>query len=122
VGAENRAAAGISTFDARWVMAARVSDSLEGGRAAILPPEARSRLVSSAGRMGLRPFDANMVIAIVQDAARRGESPLDADGADRLTLVGKPERPVRGGFPALLLFAGALAIGWAIAIVRWLLT
>lgn len=120
MGAENRAAAGVTEFDARWVMAARVSDALEGGRAAILRPEARSRLVSGATRMGLRPFDANLVIAIVQDAARRGEPPLGDDSADRLTLVGTPER-VKGGSPALLLaVCAALALAWAVAIVRWL--
>ncbi|HZW08299.1 MAG TPA: hypothetical protein VFF69_00210 [Phycisphaerales bacterium] len=121
VGAENRAAAAISSFDARWVMAARVSDALEGGRAAILRPEARSRLVSGAGRMGLRPFDANMVIAIVQDAARRGESPLDSDGADRLTLVGRPDESARRRPVRQFVVAIVLAVLWAGVLLRWLI-
>lgn len=121
VGAENRAAAGISTFDARWVMAVRVSEALEGGPAAVLRPEARARLVSTAGRMGLRPFDANMVIAIVQDAARQGRPALALDDVDRLMLVGEPQGRGPRSYRGLLLAAGVLALAWAGILLRWLI-
>src|SRR6185295_11957443 len=76
VRSENFAAASLDATDARWVLAVRASQSLEGGAAAILAPERRRRLISFALGMGLRAFDANLVIAIVQDAARCGLPPL----------------------------------------------
>lgn len=87
---ENIAAAGLSATDARWVLAVRVAESLEGGRAAVLTPEKRRRLVALATRMGLRPFDANLVIAIVQDSARSGERPTGPEVAGRLSLIPAP--------------------------------
>lgn len=117
VGAENRAAAGLPSLDARRVMAVRVSDALEGGRAAILRPEARARLVSSASRMGLRPFDANMVIAIVQDAARRGEDPR---AAEHLSAVGAARPGPRPRTGPLLLLSAVLAAAWAAFLLLWL--
>lgn len=73
--------------DPRWVFAARAAIALRGGQAAILSPDKRRSLERLAGRMGLRPFDAALVIAIVQDAARRGESWADRGPAARLALV-----------------------------------
>lgn len=120
VEAENRAAARLSGFDARWVFAARTSQMLEGGRTALLTPDRRRRLVSLATTMGLRPFDAALIIAIVQDAARAGE-PLTRDAQDRLAMV----RPVREARPSdiglLLLVSGFLAT-FLFAVMRvWLL-
>lgn len=92
---ENVAAAGLSATDARWVLAVRVAESLDGGRAAVLTPEKRRRLVALATRMGLRPFDANLVIAIVQDSARSGERPMGPEVAGRLSLI-----PAPGSVPA----------------------
>ncbi|MBK7405637.1 MAG: hypothetical protein IPJ41_13690 [Phycisphaerales bacterium] len=121
VGAENRAAAALETFDARWVMAVRVSDALEGGRAAVLRPETRARLVTSATRMGLRPFDANMVIAIVQDAAREGQTPRDLDTVDRLMLVPGPRTEARARPGRWVLACLLFSAAWAGLLVRWLL-
>ena len=84
---ENRAASRLSDDDARAILAARVREQLEGGRVALLPPERRRDLVTTATRMGLRPFDANLVIAIVQDATRRGEPLDDARTTGRLKMV-----------------------------------
>ena len=84
---ENRAAAGLSGDDARLILALRASSLLEGGRLAMLRPERRERLVSMATRLGLRPFDAHLVIAIAQEAARRGERVDGGDAAGRLRLV-----------------------------------
>lgn len=121
VSAENRAAAAadISTFDARWVLAVRAADSIEGGRAAVLRPEARQRLVSTARGMGLRPFDANLVLAIVQDAAREGRTPRDLETIDRLMLVGEPERAARTSSAWMVLLLACSAV-WTVAIVWWL--
>ena len=133
VEAENRAAAyasdGLSDLDARRVLSLRAAESLEGGRAALLRPERRRRLVELATRLGLRPFDANLVIAIVQDGARRGLSPDAPSTTATLALVPEPgagdaarTRSTAGKYLALaltaLLLAGlmmALAVQWLIA-------
>lgn len=119
VRAETAAAAAIPAHDARWVTAARASQAIEGGRAAVLRPEVRARLVTSAERMGLRPFDANLVLAIVQDAARQGHTIQDADTIDRLALVrGREPTPRRRGvFVALCLGLSAM---WALLLIWWL--
>ncbi len=75
--------------DVRFRFASHVARQLEGGKAAILRPERRDVLVAGAVRDGILPFDANLVIALVQDAARRGDlvtpatidAPVNADGA-----------------------------------------
>lgn len=59
--------------DARFRFASHVARHLEGGKAAILRPERRDLLVAGAVREGILPFDANLVIALVQDATRRGD-------------------------------------------------
>lgn len=120
VGAENRAASALETFDARWIMAVRVADALEGGKAAVLRPETRSRLVTSATRMGLRPFDANLVIAIVQDAARQGQSARDFETIDRLMLVNGPETKSRRKPGLIVVVCMGMATVWAALLVRWL--
>lgn len=74
--------------DARFRFASQVARHLEGGKAAILRPERRDLLVAGAVREGILPFDANLVIALVQDATRRGDlvtpamiQPPSTDGA-----------------------------------------
>lgn len=94
VGAENKRAASLSDRDARRIMAQRVAENLEGGRAGILVPERRRALVATAQRLGIRPFDANLIIAVVQDRFRRGL--LGASAAsrdDRLELITAPAEP-----------------------------
>lgn len=93
VAAENHSAARLSSDDARHIFAARVAESLQGGRAAVLPPHTRRNLLTLASVVGLRPFDANLLIAIVQDAARTGRSPLDADTARQLAFVRPADQP-----------------------------
>jgi len=58
--------------DPRWLLALRTAELLQGP---ILPPAQRERLVRLGQVLGLSPFDANLVIAIVQDRARRGLRP-----------------------------------------------
>jgi len=74
----NREAAAMSLEDARRIFAVRTHEALEGGRAAILTPTRRRGLMRLGRLLGLKPFDATLVIAIVQDGARRGERP-DSD-------------------------------------------
>lgn len=91
---ENRSAATLSADDARWILARRAAEAIEGGRAAILRPEVRARLVATGERLGLRTFDANLVLAIVQDDARSGRSravnqrhTLTEEAASRIGMV-----------------------------------
>ncbi len=74
---ENRRAAKLAydeSEDVRRVLAMKTAEVLEGGRAAILAPQHRRQLVRQGERFGMRPFEANLVIAVVQDAARRGDT------------------------------------------------
>jgi len=131
IAAENTAAANLPADDARLVMAARVAGSLDGGRAAILTPDKRRKLVAMGTNLGLRSFDTNLIIAIVQDGARRGEmftgASTDADRqrqASVLAMVGSPRRDV--GATARIWLAPAagavLAAAFTIALIRWLLS
>jgi hypothetical protein len=113
---ENHAAA-LAADDARWLFAQHVKDSVEGGRAALVRPQIRRNLVTRAEQMGLRPFDANLVIAIVQDAARRGEH-LD-QSADRLAFIPAKRRDPIG--PLMILGAAiGLAAGLVSLLIGWL--
>lgn len=117
---ENISASKLKGTDARWVFAVLVSKSLEGGRAAILTPEKRERLVASAISMGLRPFDANLVIAIVQDCTRCGHDRLCEETESRLSLVRPPEpaAPQAWGLNGWLA-ASSIITGLALAL--WLI-
>lgn len=86
---ENHDAASLSALDPRWVLAVQVSRELQGGRAAVIAPESRRRLLLVGNRLGLRDFDSNLVIAIVQDGARVGDDPLGPTAAARLRWVGQ---------------------------------
>ena len=125
---EVRAAASLAPGDSRRILALRVMESLEGGRAAILRPEARHQVLSLATSLGLRAFDANLVIAIVQDGARRGETSLDADGESRLQLVGggtiergRRRRVMMHNVAVNLIAAGVLGVGVAAVLIAWIL-
>jgi hypothetical protein len=65
----------------RQAFASEVEATLQGGRAAILTPESRDQLLGLAERLGLRTFDAHLLIATVQDAARRGERAWLTEGS-----------------------------------------
>jgi len=87
VARENLLASALPTTDVRWILASKAAQAIEGGRAALLRPEARKRLLSEARSLGLRPFDANLVLAIVQDQARIGGSMRPELLAPRLAIV-----------------------------------
>jgi hypothetical protein len=93
VARENASAASLPALDARWIMAVQVMREMQGGRAAVVTPESRKRLMLVGRRLGLRAFDSSLVIAIVQDGARRGEDPLGGEATARLRLVGGAEEP-----------------------------
>lgn len=120
VAAENHLASNLSTDDARWAFAVTVSQALQGGRTAALPPASRDRLLGLAIRMGLRPFDANLVIAIVQDGARSGEGALGAPVAGRLMLVRPPAVEDAPPLWPRAAAAGVLALAICAALVRWI--
>jgi hypothetical protein len=141
----NRASADLSPHDARAILASLAARSIEGGEAAMIRPDVRRRLVARAASMGLRPFDANLVIAIVQDDARvsggttgRGVEPgavegadarprvhaaqLSADAIDRLRFVRPaPSADTNHAIALRLLIALLAGAVGAYALARWLL-
>lgn len=114
--------------DPRWVLAVRTAGALQG---AVLPPERRQALIELGRSFGLSVFDANLVIAIVQDQARRGRSAehCPAAGEAQLAMIPLPE-PVTWrnslrealGTPRARLAAviGALAAA-ELALLAWLI-
>ncbi len=105
--AATRESANLCASDPRWVLAVRTASYLDAGRAGLLAPDKRDRLITTAKHLGIRPFDAHLVIAIVQDAARMGLPPLSPDTAERLALLDLPQSK-RGHKPALPRNASAL--------------
>lgn len=136
VARENRAAAEMSALDARWVFATQVAREIGmsgAPGAGVLAPERRRNLVKLATRLGLRQFDANLVIAIVQDGCRSGDGPhgtaggLSREVADRLTLIRASESPAGGGqelgwrdLSLWLLASACLAATIGLALTRWI--
>lgn len=137
----NRSASNLSPMDARRIFAARVAESIEGGKAALLPVERRQGLMRVARTLGIRTFDANLVIAIAQDAARRGQlgqatadprlgcvgAPAEAEGGQAQSL---PPREALGGKPstvrrrrALLRLAviAAIAAVMLASLISWII-
>ena len=115
VALENRLAAGtpnLAHHDPCWQLASEVSIALDG---AVLAPDARRFLIKRAGRLGVRDFDANLLIALVQDRARRGEG-VD-DGPSPLSLMRTNDAPQQADPLPWLLFATAigLAVGTVLA-------
>ncbi len=68
---------GFDPNDARWKFAQETQGALQG---TVLAFEDRRSLLAMAQRLGIRSFDANLIVAIVQDRARRGE-PLESAAA-----------------------------------------
>jgi hypothetical protein len=132
---ENQAAARLTRDDARWVFAVVVRSMLEGGSQAILPPESRRRLLSQAHGAGIREFDAGLIIAIVQDGAKRGEWIAPARGAsterhevsselrERLAMVPRARQAhvdaLGERFRARLVITCVLAVCIVLALMQW---
>ncbi|MBC7773050.1 MAG: hypothetical protein H7210_11180 [Pyrinomonadaceae bacterium] len=115
---ENAAAADLSLTDARWVFAQETAQRLEGDKQAILRPQRRRDLHALATKAGLRPFDANLVIAIVQDAARNESGPLSTGAASRLGLV-RPPATDSPSVIAQMLIASLLGILGTAILIAW---
>jgi hypothetical protein len=99
-----------SATDPRWVLAVRAAEQLQG---TLLAPEQRDRLVRLGRTLGLSPFDSNLVIAVVQDQARRGVAPARCAqaGAEQLGMVPAPRRSRLGG---RLLVGRWAVVGWIV--------
>ncbi len=104
--------------DPRWILALRTSDLLQGD---ILAPQDRDRLLKLGKVLGLTPFDANMIIAIIQDQARRGYEPryCAAAGEPQLRMIPLPTtekldtRPLYvAGIIGLFILAELLCVHW----------
>jgi hypothetical protein len=118
VTAENRAAAGnrgLSPTDPRWVLAARAYAQLQGSA---MTYDRRVRVLRTARRLGVRPFDANLIIAIVQDQARRGRSLPEAAGT--IALLEPPKRRSAGWTWARWIVAALCAVGANAFLIWWL--
>jgi hypothetical protein len=96
----------------------------------VLTHPRRRDLIAAAVGAGLREFDANLIIAVVQDAARRGELGDKAKAlhgiAPSLAMVGgstKPRGKASFRQTVLVIIATVLAslVSFA-AMVRWLLS
>lgn len=119
VASENRAAranAGLDPADPRWVLATRAYAQLQGST---MTPDRRQRVMRTADQLGVRPFEANLIIAIVQDHARSGR--VLADAAPTLQLLAEPEPKRRSAWDrwiaALVLatLANLLLIWWLVS-------
>jgi hypothetical protein len=87
---ESAYATDLDPQDPRWLVAVETASQLEGS---LLTFERRRSVLAFAHRVGIRPFDANLIIAAVQDRARRRE-PL-ADAMPTIALTAHPQRALR---------------------------
>lgn len=118
VAEENKAAARMTNMEAsdpRWLLALQTAAQLEGDR---LSPEARQRLERTAKLLGVRAFDANIIMAIVQDHARRNKPVAATSSLLKLVDVSGPERD-----RAALRWMAAIALAGVglIVMIRWII-
>lgn len=103
-----------SPTDPRWVLAVRAAEALEGS--VLLPPR-REGLLRLARVLGLTPFDAALILATVQDRARRGHVGAQCAhaAAEQLAMVTlrttKPPLRLRVTLAAVALLTMAEAAG-----------
>jgi len=105
----------IDARDPRWILAMQTQARLQG---AVLTPERRDQLLRSGKRMGLRAFEANLVIAIVQDRARRAQ-PFRLIEAPPAPSCDAPDHPARLGWRTWALTT-LTALLLALLAIRWL--
>lgn len=115
---------GAAPGDALEILAIRTAECLDGGRAAILRPERRRRLLRIAHMLGVGQFDANLVFAIVQDNARRGASAGAAAHDARLSVLAprRQRREISAAYWIVPQIIGALCLAalMLVALVRWI--
>jgi hypothetical protein len=80
----------LSCTDPRWALAVHVEARLTG---TMLRPVERRSAIALGRSMGLTPFDCNLVIAIVQDRARRGRSLDGAVASLAMVPAARPAPP-----------------------------
>ncbi len=120
VSAENRRAAAnpdLRPGDPRWVLAVRAYSQLEGST---LTPERRRKVLRTAEQLGVRPFDANVIIAIVQDHARAGRSLHNA--APTLKLLNEPKQSTDSMHTTRWLAALVAAAAMNFLLIWWILS
>lgn len=108
-------AATLDPDDPRWRLASETALALQGD---VLPFEDRRRLLGLAQRLGIRAFDANLIVAVVQDRARRGE-PIER-GAGIMAIVSAPAQPKSDG-SRLWIAAVMAAMAIDAVLIVWLL-
>jgi hypothetical protein len=116
---ENRAASQIPPLDAQAIFGRRVIEQLDGGRCALLTPERRQRLIAVGKRLGMTSFGSNLVIAQVQDAARRGEDLTRPGVQARLDLVQDSLHRKRMIGAAVAIAVLLLGMGMCMALIGW---
>ena len=119
VTAENSASAadGPLPSDPTMLLLSEISQNLEGS---ILTADRRRAVLIRAESLGIRPFDASLLIAVAQDRARRGESLKGAPNTLQSTIL--QEQSASG--PLIALWMGALSVGVILALLggSWLLS
>ncbi len=106
----------LGSTDPRWILAKETARVLAG---TVLPYERRLGLMALAQRLGIRAFDANLIVAVVQDRARRGE-PL-ALCAPTLAMIPMPQKPTAEPFASFITVAIVIAIAVDAVLIGWLL-
>ena len=104
--------------DPRWVLAVRTAEQMEGE---ILSPERREQLQRLGKVLGLTPFSVSLIIAIIQDQARRGYAAEDCPtaGEPQLRMVRLPGESGRRSRAFRLAFAVAAMLAIELAILQW---
>jgi hypothetical protein len=115
---ENRKASlnpALEPTDPRWALAVRTHAQMQGS---LLTPERRERVLRTARQLGVRTFDANVIIAVVQDCIRTGRPLSDAQGT--LALLAHPRDRARPRHTWRRLAAAiAAATAMSALLIRW---
>lgn len=122
VATENRRAAAnpdLKPGDPRWVLAVRAYSQLQGST---LTPERRRKVLQTAQQLGVRPFDANVIIAIVQDQARTGRGLGEA--APTLKLLNDPSASQHDSSVELTRWLAVIVVAAAVnfLLIWWVLS
>ena len=107
--------------DPRWVLAIRTAEQLQGD---ILAPDRREKLQRVGKLLGLTPFDVSLVIAVVQDQARRGHAPehCPTAGQAQLCMVGLPQHGKHRRLTWTIAVTVAAVLTVEMFVIGWMLT
>lgn len=87
-----------SATDPRWVLAISTAELMQ---ADVLSPASRQTLMQRGKAMGLTAFDCSLILAIIQDRARRGIPLSNCPAASETQLALIPLPPMRSFKSAL---------------------